>query len=98
MSSETTLCVICSRPLLGVREQRHHWIPRAHGGKQVVTIHAICHQKIHSVFTERELLKYYHTAERILENTDMQNFVGWVKNKSPDFYVVSRETQKRRRR
>jgi hypothetical protein len=98
MTEFSPACVICSRPLVGEREQRHHWIPRTHGGKQVVTLHAICHQKIHSVFTERELLKYYHTAERILENTDMQAFVSWVKNKAPDFYVVSRETKKRRQR
>lgn len=92
------ICVICSRPLVGVREQRHHLIPRTHGGRDVIVLHAICHQKIHSVFTERELLRYYHTPERILENSDMQKFVSWVGKKSPEFYDVSRETQRRRRR
>jgi 5-methylcytosine-specific restriction endonuclease McrA len=91
-------CSICARPLLGLREQEHHLIPRALGGRETVTLHAICHQKIHSVFTERELQKYYHTADRILENPDMQKFVAWVRKKSPEFYDVSRQTQRRRRK
>jgi hypothetical protein len=94
----TDACVICSRPLVGEREQQHHWIPRALGGRETGRLHAICHQKIHSVFTERELKNYYHTPERILEHVDMQNFVTWVEKKAPDFYVTSRQTHQRRRR
>jgi hypothetical protein len=96
--SDTDTCVICSRPLTGVLEQRHHLVPVSLGGRETVTLHAICHQKIHSVFTERELKNYYHTAEKILEHADMQAFVSWVEKKAPDFYVTSRQTAIRRRR
>jgi hypothetical protein len=48
-------------------------------------MHRICHSKIHSVFTERELTQHYHTFERILENEEIRKFVNWVKKKNPTY-------------
>jgi hypothetical protein len=78
-------CPLCSREL-GNDVNKHHLIPKTFKGKDTVTLHRICHRKIHSVFTERELLKHYHTIERLLEHEEIQKFVSWVSKKDPDFY------------
>jgi hypothetical protein len=90
-------CPICDRPLGSVWGE-HHLIPKTFKGKEKVQIHKICHNKIHSVFTERELYNYYHTIERLLENEDIQNFIKWVSKKDPDFYLKTKDTNTRRRK
>lgn len=88
-------CPLCRR-ILGESWDKHHLIPRTHKGKETIDIHKICHNKIHSVFTEKELAKYYHTIERLLENEEIQKFVKWVKNKDPNFYLKTKDTNTRR--
>lgn len=86
------LCAICGRPLGAVRVQEHHLIPRTFKGKETISIHQICHQKIHATFTERELLNHYNTAERINGHSEMEKFIKWVKNKPLDFYSKNDQT------
>ena len=93
----TANCPLCQRPI-GNMWDKHHLIPRSRKGKGVVIIHKICHNKIHSVFTEKELELYYHTIERLLENEYIQTFVKWVGNKDPNYYETSKRTQGRRRK
>lgn len=90
-------CPLCKRPL-GKTVTDHHLIPRAFNGKELVRLHPICEQKIHSVFTERELANYYNTIERILENEHIQAFVRWVARKPPDFYEKSKDESGRKRK
>jgi len=81
------LCPLCGRPLLdGPSVNEHHLVPRTYRGRSTVRMHRICHNKIHSVFTERELAQYYHTVERLLENEEIRKFVEWVRKKDPDYY------------
>ena len=89
-------CPICNRPLTGVLNSSHHLVPKTFKGKETVDLHNICHQKLHSVFTEREMLQYYHTIERILEHEEIQKFVKWVSKKDPEFYSSNDETQTRK--
>ncbi len=89
-------CPLCKRPLTITSVSRHHLVPKTFGGKDLVDLHKMCHQKLHATFTEREMKNYYHTIERIMENEDMQNFVVWIKNKDPDFYSSNNETQARK--
>lgn len=92
-------CPLCDRDLIdGPSVDEHHLIPRTFKGRETITLHTICHQKIHSVFTERELLRYYHTVERILENEEIQTFVKWVAGKDPEWYSSHRDTKTRRKR
>ncbi len=93
----TPNCPLCKRPLGNVWD-RHHLIPKSRKGKDVVAIHKICHNKIHTVFTEKELEQYYHTIERLLENEYIQTFVKWVAKKDPDYYEVSKSTKERKRK
>lgn len=92
------LCPICDRELGTVNVDRHHLIPKAFGGKEVVLLHKICHRKIHATFTERELLNFYHTIERLRENEHIQSFVRWVAKRPIDLYSGSAETAARRSR
>ena len=86
-------CPICKRPL-GHKDtiSKHHLIPKSRGGKgtEMITIHNICHQKIHSVFTEKELRDHYHTVETLLGHEEIQKFVKWVAKRDPDFYQRNR--------
>jgi hypothetical protein len=92
----TERCPICTRPLGTVRVEDHHLMPKTFGGRETTTVHGICHQKIHATFSERDLQHYYHTAERILENGEMQKFVKWVANKPPEYYSKNDDTSVRK--
>ena len=89
-------CLLCEREL-GEKTSTHHLIPVLKGGRkgETVELHKICHDKIHSVFTERELQIKYNTIEKLLEHTDIQIFVKWVKSKSIDFYDGSKQNKRK---
>lgn len=89
-------CPLCGRVLGEINVDRHHLIPKTFRGKETTRIHKICHRKIHATFTERELLNYFNSAERLLENEDIAKFVKWVQKKDPDFYDGSDETNRRK--
>lgn len=91
----STECPICKREL-GDLVENHHLIPKTFGGKDKVTIHKVCHSKIHSVFSERELQHHFHTVERILENEEIQKFIKWIKKKDLEFYDSSKDTDHRK--
>lgn len=91
-------CPLCSRNLVeGDSTNEHHLIPRTFKGKVKIRIHRICHNKIHSVFTDRELLNYYHTIDRLLENEEIQKFIKWVENKVPEFYSSNEDLKNKRK-
>jgi hypothetical protein len=80
------VCPLCGRELLDAASvNEHHMVPRSEGGRQTVRMHRICHNKIHSVFSERELATYYHTVERLMENDEIRKFVQWVRKKHPGY-------------
>jgi hypothetical protein len=80
-------CPLCGRPLAEPKN-KHHLIPKSKGGKNIppVWMHKICHDKIHSVFTENELRDYYNTAERLQENEEITKFIKWLQKQPPTFY------------
>lgn len=91
-------CPICNRDMINGSYNDHHFIPKSFGGKEKITIHKICHDKIHHTFSEREIFNYYNTIERILENEEIKKFIKWVRKKSPDFYSRNKDTEVRRRK
>jgi hypothetical protein len=92
----TEKCPVCNRELGDVLIDKHHLIPKTFGGKDTFPIHKVCHRKIHATFTERELLNFYNTFERINAHPEIGKFVNWVKNKPIDFYSGSDETSNRK--
>ncbi len=77
---------------------KHHLVPKTFKGKEAVWIHRICHSKIHSVFTERELATHFHTFERLLTHEEILKFVKWVRRKDPEYYSKNRATRDKRKR
>jgi DNA repair exonuclease SbcCD ATPase subunit len=92
---EAGQCPICGRELGTVNVDKHHLVPKTHGGKEKFLIHKICHRKIHATFTEKELEKQYHTWAELLTHPEMKKFVAWVQKKPSDYYSGSDETQVR---
>jgi hypothetical protein len=78
-------CQLCDRPF-GKDVQQHHLIPKSQGGRETISLHPICHRKVHALFNEKELARRFSTIEALLQNEDIQSFVHWVKNKPADFY------------
>lgn len=93
-------CVICGREFSEDESSwdLHHLIPKSKGGKdsELIKIHRICHNTIHSTWAENELKRYYHTVERITSDDRMQKFIKWVRRKPSDFYVKTKDTSRRR--
>jgi 5-methylcytosine-specific restriction endonuclease McrA len=92
-------CPICNREMIeGTSIDLHHLIPRTFGGKITVKMHRICHTKIHSLFTERELLNFYNTVGKIVEHEEIQKFIKWVSKKEPEFYDSHRDSKDRKKK
>ena len=101
MKNPENNCPICNRELGdGASVDKHHLIPKSKKGKGAEWIHVVCHHKIHSVFSEKELKEYYHTWDRILENEDIIKFVKWVAKKPITFtdHAVDTKSRKKKRR
>lgn len=96
MENET--CPICKRELGKQNISKHHLIPKSRGGKHTdtITLHNICHQKIHSVFTEKELKNHFHTLERLTSHDTIKKFVKWVAKKDPAFYDGNSESKRKK--
>ena len=92
-------CPLCGRPLLDdASTDLHHPVPRSRGGREVAAMHRVCHQKIHSVFTEIELATTYHDWNALRAHPAMADFIRWIARKPPGFYDRSRTTNARRGR
>ncbi|MES5100966.1 HNH endonuclease [Agrobacterium sp. BA1120] len=89
---------MCERVIPEDQRDEHHLIPKSKGGKNTVCLHRICHDQIHSIFTDAQLAKTFSTIEAILEHPAAQTFVTWVRNKPPGFSDTAKESRKSFRR
>jgi hypothetical protein len=76
----------------------HHLVPKMFKGRETVDLHPICHRKIHSLWSERELKNRFHSIERILEAPEIRTFVAWVRGKPAEFYERTEDARRKRRR
>lgn len=90
-------CKICKREL-GANIDEHHLIPKTFKGRGTVTLHKICHRFLHATISERDMVNYYHTIERILEREEIQKFIKWVSKKSPEYYSGTDESKERKKK
>ena len=65
----------------GPSVDRHHFVPRSEGGREAVPVHRVCHRKLHSLWTERELAQLFSTPEAIRAHPEMQRFIRWLQRK-----------------
>lgn len=49
----------------------------------------VCHQKIHSLFTEKQCEKEYSDPALVRQHPEMQKFIAWVQKKDVLFYDKS---------
>lgn len=84
--------------MIGPSTDLHHPVPRSHGGRHAVPMHRVCHQKIHSVFTEAELATEYHDWDRLRGHPAIADFIRWIARKPPEYYDRNRWTNDKRRR
>lgn len=91
-------CPLCGRPLGTVNIDRHHLIPKSLKGREQFPIHKICHRKIHATFSERELLRAYHTWDALQGDDDIRAFIDWVAKKPPEFYARTFTSNKKKSR
>jgi hypothetical protein len=88
-------CPLCGRPLGEENIDRHHLVPKTFKGKEQFPIHKVCHRKIHATFTERELLRAYHTWEALQGHEDIRSFIDWIAKKPPAFYTRTFSSKKK---
>jgi len=91
-------CPLCGRPLGTLHVDRHHLVPKTFKGKEQFPIHKICHRKIHATFSERELLRDYHTWDALKGHAEIQAFIAWVAKRPPEFYSRTFTTNKKKGR
>lgn len=93
-------CPICDREMIddGKSINRHHFIPKSRGGKEQEYVHTICHNKIHSIWTEKQLEKEFSDPEVIKDNPEMKVFINWIKKKDPLFYISTKDSNKKYKR
>lgn len=70
-------------------------MPKSQGGRQTVVLHRICHRKIHSVLTEREIARDYASIEALRVHPEIAAFIRWVGRK-PAVYYAPTATRRRR--
>ncbi|MFO0206100.1 MAG: HNH endonuclease [Betaproteobacteria bacterium] len=87
-------CPMCGREMIedGASVNEHHLVPRSRGGKETTPLHRICHAKLHSRWTERELAERYSSIEAILADEEIARFVAWVRKKHPQYYDRTRSS------
>lgn len=91
-------CPLCGRELGNVNIDRHHLVPKTYKGKEQFPIHKICHRKIHSAFTEKELMLRFHTWEALREADEIKAFIAWVAKKEPGYYANTVSSNRKRGR
>ncbi len=92
-------CPLCGRLLPDNKTtDEHHLVPRSLGGRDKYRIHRVCHQKIHTVLTERELARHYHTWEALRSHPEIATFIEWVSKRPPDYLDRNRKTRAMRKK
>lgn len=91
------MCPLCERVIPPGQRDAHHLVPKSKGGHQTEFLHRVCHRQIHALLTETELARRYATVEALLEHSELQAFVAWVKTKPDDFFVRTRKSSRMRK-
>ena len=72
---------MCGQEMTEENSNLHHLVPVLKGGRkgETVRLHKICHEKIHSIWSENELRDVYNTMNRITADERIQKFIKWVR-------------------
>lgn len=107
MDNDLDTCCICNREIPESVKTLHHLYPKEVKNRRkiknkeernrTIPLHTVCHRKLHSVLTNRELFKSYNTEEAIANHEEMLKFKDWVSKKPLDFETSSKWTNDRRK-
>ncbi len=90
-------CPICGRDMIdGPSVDRHHWVPRTEGGREMEPLHLVCHRMIHRLFSEKELASGYSDPAVLRDHPEIQRFVAWVRRQPPEYVDWPRRPRRRR--
>ena len=89
-------CPFCKRPI--VHLMKHHLVPKTLGGKETVRCCRDCHKAIHAFLPNKELKRYYHTIERLMEHEGFRKMVEWISKQDPHRKVKIERPRDQRRR
>lgn len=64
---------------------RHHWMPRAEGGRDRAWVHVVCHRMIHRLFSDGDLAGPLADPAALRAHPAMQKFIAWVRRKPADY-------------
>ena len=79
-------CPLCGRTLVpGPSADEHHLVPKSQRGREKFLVHRICHTKIHTTLTEKQLAAHFHTWEALRGHPEIAAFIEWVQKKPPLF-------------
>lgn len=87
-------CPICGRESDNTLSE-HHLIPRSKKGRETVTLHRICHDQVHALWTENELARDFNTIDKIMSDPRMQKFAKWAHKKPLGFISPAKMSNKR---
>jgi hypothetical protein len=71
-------------------------LPAKPAVNEPVAVHKICHRKLHSLFTEKELAEHYATPEAVIAHPAMQDFIAWVRKQPIEYYDNSRTAKRKK--
>lgn len=94
------ICPLCQRPIpSGVRQSRHHLVPKLKGGGAGLTVllHQICHNQIHATLSEAEIAREFSSVERLRVHPELAKFIDWISKRPPDFYAPTPGPRRMRR-
>lgn len=74
-------CPMCGQEMTNENSNLHHLVPVLKGGRkgETVRLHKVCHEKIHSVWSENELRDIYNNMDIINRDERIVKFVKWVR-------------------
>lgn len=93
LTDEPQRCILCEREVAHIT--RHHLIPRAEGGTEVVDLCIPCHKTLHSFFSNRTLSTELYTIDSLRQDPEIARYLEWIR-KQPDRVIrVARRKDKR---
>ena len=98
MSNEPEPCALCGRYGDALPMERHHLVPEHRKESPVVMVCSPCHDQLHALFTNEELIEEYHTAQKLREADRMQSYLDWIRTTNKTSIDVRTSNDVRRRR
>lgn len=91
-------CPLCTRPNFFPSD--HHMVPKSRGGRSTQTICRDCHKAVHSLFSNKQLEKVYHTVDALLAHEGFAKMMAFLQKQDPrakQTFAKSNDTRRRGR-